>query len=448
MITRAGTIANATHLLDLRRAAAPARAASVIFLPNKEHKLRDCFKGFYNPTEDLLQNAWKSEETLFVLDANVLLNLYGYAEQTREDFFDLLESLGDKLWIPYHVGLEYQRRRLEVIRDEKAIFNKINENLEKIEKVFKADFEQLALKRRFPKLHDNTDKLHKDIGKSISSYKKSVSYWDDKQPCVRSHDSIRGKLNELTAGKVGDAPQDQEWLDNLYKEGKERYENKIPPGYKDNNKSNSEHDSFSYNGLKYDRQYGDLILWKQLISKAKDTAIKNVIFITDDSKEDWWYILESKGKKQIGPHANLQSEIYREANLDIFHMYNTSSFLENSKSILNLGVHDSSIQDASTMFLQSLSRVTRDLESSLAKKEFEMEVFNKKIKSFKNYGKYKDLISQYEYGSLDSKELEELKSRINKRNEFVHFINWKESKKSEDIINDNGNEEDDEGNLE
>lgn len=420
----------------------------VIFFPNEEHELRDCFKGFYNPTEDLLQAAWTSEETLFVLDANVLLNLYGYAEQTREDFFDLLESLGDKLWIPYHVGLEYQRRRLEVIRDEKAIFNKINDNLEKIDKVFKGDFEQLALKRRFPKLQENTEKLHKDIGKSISSYKKSVSYWDDKQPCVRSHDPIRGKLNELTAGKVGEAPQDQTWLDALYKEGKERYANKIPPGYKDNIKSSSEHDSFSYNGLKYERQYGDLILWKQLIDKAKDERIKNVIFVTDDSKEDWWYILESKGKKQIGPHANLQSEIYREANLDIFHMYNTSTFLENSKNILDLGVHDSSIQDANTMFLQSLSRVTRNLESSLAEKELERKIFTRTLNSFKNYDKYQDLISQYEYGNLGDKELEELKSRINKRNEFVHFIKWKKSQKEDEINNDSDNEEGDEGNLE
>ncbi|MGI2864457.1 PIN-like domain-containing protein [Vibrio alginolyticus] len=388
--------------------------------------MRDCFKGFYNPTEDQLQAAWASEDTLFVLDTNVLLNLYGYAEQTREDFFELLESLGDKLWIPFHVGLEYQRRRLEVIRDEKGIFNKINENLDKIEKIFKGDFEQLALKRRFPKLHENTEKLHKDIAKSISSYKKSVSYWDDKQPCVRSHDSIREKLNDLTESKVGEAPENQEWLESLYNEGKERYENKIPPGYKDNSKSKSEQNSFTYNGLKYDRQYGDLILWKQLINKAKDEKVKSVIFVTDDSKEDWWYILESRGKKQIGPHANLQSEIYREANLDLFHMYNTSSFLESGKKILKLGVHDSSIQDANTMFLQSLSRVTRKLESDLSEKEREKRYFTNALRSLKDYDKYRDLELRYQYGSLDDEEIQELRERINKRNQFVHYLKLKD----------------------
>jgi hypothetical protein len=401
-----------------------------------EKPLRDCFKGFYNPTDELLQDAWSSDETLFVFDTNVLLNLYGYAEQTRDDFFNLLSSLGDKLWIPYHAGLEYQRRRLEVIRDEKAIFNKINDNLEKIEKVFLGDFEQLALKRRFPKLHENTEKLSKEISRSVSSYKKSVAYWDDKQPCVRSHDSIRERLNELTNSKVGPPPENQGWLDELYKEGEERYQNKIPPGYKDVNKSKSEQNSFSYDGLKYDRQYGDLILWKQLIDKAKDDNIKNVIFVTDDSKEDWWYILESRGKKQIGPHANLQSEIYREAQLDLFHMYNTSTFLESGKLILKQGVHDSSIKDASTMFLQSIGRVTRELESEAAKKELEREVFRKTLLSLKDYEKYKDLLASYEYGSLSQDEIKELKDRINKRNRLMHYFTLDDERKLSKYLKD------------
>lgn len=398
--------------------------------------MKESFRGFYNPDKEILQSAWNSDETLFVLDTNVLLNLYGYAEQTREDFFDLLKSLDKKLWIPYQVGLEYQRRRLEVIRDEKAIFNKINDNLDKIEKVFAGNFEQLALKRRFPTLHENTEKLRKEISKSISSYKKSVSCWDEKQPCVRSHDTIREKLDELTEGKIGLPPEDQEWLDKLYKEGEERYNNKIPPGYKDFKKSKSEQSTFAYNGLIYDRQYGDLILWKQLITKAENEKIKNVIFVTDDTKEDWWYILESRGKKQIGPHANLQSEIYRKANLDIFHMYNTSTFLESGKEILKLGVHDSSIQDASTMFHQSIKRVTRNLKFDLQKEELENDIYNKLIRVINNdYNKQKNCIINFKYGDLDDKQKQLLNkwSEIeNKRTFFEDLYHQDEDSEDDD----------------
>ena len=285
--------------------------------------------------------------------------------------------------------------------------------MEKIEKIFKGDFEQLALRRRFPKLYENTEKLSKEINKSISAYKKSISYWDEKQPCVRSHDVIREKLNELIAGKVGPPPEKQTWLSEIYKEGEERFKNKIPPGYKDFNKSKSEDSCFVYDGLKYERQYGDLILWKQLIEKAKDTKVKNVIFVTDDSKEDWWYILDSRGKKQIGPHANLQSEIYRECRLDLFHMYNTSTFLESGKKILNIGVHDSSIKDANTIFLQSL----KDWEIKLRDREIEKDNIVISYPETKLYRRYlKDI--ELKYHENQSSELEKIIKFINDKNLF------------------------------
>jgi hypothetical protein len=319
--------------------------------------MKDSFKGFYNVEEKTLENLWKNEKTLFVFDTNVLLNLYGYAIQTRDDFFKILQAVSDKIWIPYHVGLEYQRRRLSIIKNEKGVFKEVESNLDKIQKVFKGDFEQLALKRRFPKLSENTDKLEKEINKAISNYKKSVSHWDGEQACVRSHDEIRSQLNSFFEEKVGDKPESQEWLNSLYKDGADRYKKKIPPGFKDSGKSqNEEEKEFTYDGLLYERQFGDLILWKQLLAKSQDDNIENVIFITDDSKEDWWYKINSNGKKIIGPLAELQAEIYRECNIKNFHMYSTSSFLEDGKSNLEVEVNESSIVDANTSHVTHFSK--------------------------------------------------------------------------------------------
>jgi len=53
--------------------------------------LRDQFPGYYRRTEEELQRIW--EDGLFVLDANVLLNLYRYSEDTRNDLLtDLCED--------------------------------------------------------------------------------------------------------------------------------------------------------------------------------------------------------------------------------------------------------------------------------------------------------------------------------------------------------------------
>ena len=124
---------------------------------------------------------------------------------------------------------------------------------------------------------------------------------------------------------------------------KKRYKNKIPPGFKDSTKNPST--DYFYKGVEYKRKFGDLILWKQIIEKAKDENIKNVIFITDDEKEDWWYIAKENGDKAIGPLANLTHEIIENAKIDLFHMYNTSAFFQAAKEFTSVEVQDVSIDE-------------------------------------------------------------------------------------------------------
>lgn len=318
--------------------------------------MREEFKAFYNANDDKLQEIWNSENTLFVFDTNVLLNLYGYAENTRSDFFKVLEGLKDKLWIPYHVGIEYQRRRLDIIRNEKKVFSDIDKNLETIQSIFKGEFEKLALRRRFPKLFDSTEKLESEIKKSIANYKKSVTHWNTSQPDVRSEDKIREKIDSFFENKIGKKPESQEWLDAIFTDGKSRFESKIPPGFGDTNKSKDPNEaSFIFNSLNYQRQYGDLILWKQLIEKAKEDVIQNIVFITDDAKVDWWQIIDSNGKKQIGALPELSAEIHRESDVKNFHMYSTSSFMEDGEKLLNIELDESSIEDASIQHREFIS---------------------------------------------------------------------------------------------
>jgi len=188
------------------------------------------------------------------------LNLYSYTEDTRKDFFKILDKVSNNVWLPYHVGLEYQKNRLNVVKNEKAIFTKIETYLENIKKqVNNAAFKDLKLAQRLPSLNSEAEELHKDIFDLLSKYEKSVKKWNKKQPEVRSTDNIRQKIDNLFSGKVGNKPNDQEYLDNLFKEGEERYNNYIPPGYKDK-KEKEKKTKFTYAGLSYIPMYGDLII--------------------------------------------------------------------------------------------------------------------------------------------------------------------------------------------
>ena len=213
------------------------------------------------------------------------------------------------------------------------------------------------------------------------------------------------------------------------KNGSERYKKKIPLGFKDSGRASAHDDTQFYNnGLYYERHYGDLILWKQLLNKAKSQSIENVIFITDDAKEDWWYKISSNGNKTIGPLSELQAEIYRDSNIKNFHMYGTSMFLEDGKSNLAVDESESSIEDASTPHIienhddlmqpKHISTIADSLRSSLINTKNLRELAERanKVSYFDNE-KYRELAERASKISTivikRHREIAEAASRIN-----------------------------------
>lgn len=310
--------------------------------------MKTTFESFLAPSVDSLKSAWSSSNTIFVFDTNVFLNLYGYEDRTLTDFFNTALKLKEKIWIPHHVGLEYHRNRLKVIRKEKKVFRDINAFLDKINTSIKSELLKAGLAKKFPEISPHLQEFADNIKLQVDATKTAISPWDQKQADVRSNDRILESLDEITRDRIGSPPNDQAWLDELYEEGKVRYAEKVPPGFEDITKSDSEKEAptFTHGQLKYERAFGDLIIWKQLLSRAASEEIMSVFFITDDAKKDWWSIIDSAGDKIIGPHESLKSEICRISNINLFHMYSTSDFLKDGKEFLNNEILDSSISDA------------------------------------------------------------------------------------------------------
>jgi hypothetical protein len=78
--------------------------------------VKKLFHQFYRPTESEFRKLWQS--CFFAFDANVLLNLYGYSEETREQLLALLERLSARVFMPYQFVLEYQRNRAHAIMEQ------------------------------------------------------------------------------------------------------------------------------------------------------------------------------------------------------------------------------------------------------------------------------------------------------------------------------------------
>ncbi|MDZ7696045.1 MAG: PIN-like domain-containing protein [Deltaproteobacteria bacterium] len=77
-------------------------------------------------------------------------------------------------------------------------------------------------------------------------------------------------------------------------------------------------------------EFGDLIVWKQVLEHSIEID-KGIVLVTDDKKEDWW---ERFKGKTVGPRPELVKEFKDNAN-NTFHMYQADRFLELARE--NLG---------------------------------------------------------------------------------------------------------------
>ncbi len=310
------------------------------------------------------QKIW--ENGIFVFDANVLLDLYRLPKSASKDLVDILKDkkLKDRIWIPFQVLIEFLNNRFEAISDQKNKFNSvrtiINDTISQYDELMDnlvSELNKLKLKQRHslinPDKYISEEKIKKGI-KFLNDFIGALDNLEDKQSDVNDIDEVKKVVLEIFNDKIGKSFTKEE-LAEIYKEGNKRYEDKIPPGYKDIKKEGFH----VFEDKEYVRKYGDLIFWKEIIQKAKSDKIEYLVLVTGDIKEDWWF--EKRGMK-LGPRNELLNEIYYNApELITFYMYDTSSFLKYAKKLLRIEVKDSSISE--TKNLIELSRQDKEEEN-------------------------------------------------------------------------------------
>lgn len=265
--------------------------------------MKDKFPGhFLNPAAD--HHLW--DRCIFVFDTNILLNLYRYSDETRALFIKTLRLLRERIWIPYRVADEYLENRLNVIYEQQEEYEKAIAEINKLKG-------KLENSRQHPFV---SAKTMKGVGGSLEKAIEELNQNKDVHSRRITSDEIKGEIADIFEGRVGDALSDAQ-LEDIIKEGAARYEQKIPPGYSDIKKQGGDSSLSSRC-----RPFGDLIIWKEIIGKAKQVGAP-IIFVTDDGKEDWW--LRFKGKT-IGPRPELIKEFQDEVSY-IFHMYLPERFL-------------------------------------------------------------------------------------------------------------------------
>ena len=276
--------------------------------------MRDLFAEYYQPNDEQFREAWQS--CLFVFDANVLLKLYRYSDSTKDDLLSVLSGLCKRIWLPHQAALEYQRKRAGVIASQ---IRRLDDAAKKVT----GTREQLSIDGiNLPVSAKGSEHIATLFDQIEDEIHVGRQYYVD----LLSNDTIRAKLSELFQGRVGQ-PYGESRIAEICREGEPRYARQQPPGYKDKDKE----------GV---RQYGDLILWFQILDKVAAEK-RPIVFVTDDGKDDWW--AKEKGFT-VGPRVELVAELRTRAEVPLC-LYDTPRFLHYAEIYLDRPVKPSTYEE-------------------------------------------------------------------------------------------------------
>jgi hypothetical protein len=302
----------------------------------------DGFEGYRTPTLDDYRSVLTTG--LVVPDTNVLLNLYRYNAQARGDLLAVLDRLGDRLWIPHQVLVEFWRNRESALRESPdtatATVQALKGHRQRAIEEVRTWANQLSLPS------DRVSELEAalDDGFTVvtTAVEKLMEPKGEGPSSNTNQDPILGELDRILKGRVGE-PLDESAYKAAHAEGKRRIADGLPPGYKDRHKGD-------------EAATGDYIVWEHLLREAERRTC-DVLLVTGDVKDDWW----RKDRGQLrGPRIELVDELSGRAGVRLF-LLRPQSLLLYAAQVLDIEVPDSSVQDVERVDTSLAAGVPTDM---------------------------------------------------------------------------------------
>ncbi|WP_254190038.1 PIN-like domain-containing protein [Nocardia noduli] len=289
--------------------------------------MRHAYPEWYTPAEKVLKHVFLSG--VIALDANILHHLYRLGDEQRHQVLTVLgnDRIRPRLWLPYQVGLEYQRNRLRNAYDQTRVFSELSDEVSKAGRAVKSKFENQisdpeVRKAPIKLLEESIQKLQSEL--KVLGEKHVVEFEK-----IGSDDPIRAAIDDLfdSPDSIGARP-DAAVLGLRIAESAKRYLKRIPPGYKDTEGQN-----------KKPNPEGDYLIWCELLDHAEKMD-KPLLFVTNDEKEDWY--LRAPDGKVIGPRPELRAEMATRTNHP-YHQTTLTGFLRLADRLLSIQVDPSTI---------------------------------------------------------------------------------------------------------
>lgn len=240
------------------------------------------------------------DDCLVVIDTNALLLPYLIGPNSFAQIRMTYKRLADqkRLVVPGQVAREFAKNRTNKIVElyQQIVRRKVN-----LQKGPYPLLEEIPAYLESVELESELEKLLEKYKNALDKVLETIESWEWNDPVSTTYQEIFG-----TDGVFDPKFNEEE----VAKEYRYRYENKIPPGYKD--------------AAKEDAGIGDFLIWKTILELGK-VQQKSVVLVSGEQKSDWR--IKSEGKS-LYPRYELVDEFKRHSGGQSIHIIQFSDFLE------------------------------------------------------------------------------------------------------------------------
>ncbi|MCP5417692.1 MAG: DUF4935 domain-containing protein [Chromatiaceae bacterium] len=285
--------------------------------------------GFFEEVPQGLEAAIGDAD--IVLDTNVLLIPFGAGAASLTDIVKVYSEIKgrERLYVPAQVAREFVKNRPSKLAQ---LYQGISDKISKLTIPDSLSYPILESVDHFQELNEKISKIEElkvELKASAKMVRSTIKNWGWNDPVSQAYRPI------FTKDIVISPEIDRE---KTLKEMLKRYEQAIPPGYKD--------------AAKPDSGIGDFLIWKTILHLGTENK-RSVIFVSGDEKADWLHGAEGNG---FLPRYELQAEFRRISEGKDLYIIPLSRLLELQKakesSVNEIRSEEKRIRDATSVLAE------------------------------------------------------------------------------------------------
>lgn len=183
------------------------------------------------------------EGALIIFDTSIWLDIYRNLPENILTIIDALKNpiFSNKLFVPSYVKFEFEKRYHQLIAEHKKIVNETNDSLKnivndlslKLRKAIKEKKERYHI-HRITKSEEQINTLLNKLNEKVESFLRYDEVQESLSECEVC-DEIKKLFEDYATRNIIDALTKNEVL-KCIQDGEQRYKNKTPPGYMDEDK--------------------------------------------------------------------------------------------------------------------------------------------------------------------------------------------------------------------